>query len=344
MKLSYAQNLEDYHLARVFEGQATGTYIDIGGGHPVADNVSFWFYLQGWRGLIVEPQARLASLYAHIRPRDAVAEILVGRELGHVTFHEVDKLHGFSTTVATHADNAKSQGAGVTSRTMAMTTLATLARQHGLAAPDFLKIDVEGAEAEVLAGNDWQACRPKVLVIEAVEPGSMADAWDGWEPFVLEQGYSFAHFDGLNRFYVAQEHAGLAARFPIERSPWEATTHLWDHGRAPHNPGHADHALAMRLVESFMAKLPMLSAADLRGLLILEDDAARLSDAPQPGDHARLLALLHGNGTLLDIAAGHDGRDAPTLAAMYAAVMDDDRFRAALGRIACFYDGGHLMD
>jgi ribonucleotide monophosphatase NagD (HAD superfamily) len=64
MQLSYAQNLEDYHLDLVFAGQDAGTYVDVGGGHPVADNVSFWFYLKGWRGLIVEPQRALAEAEA----------------------------------------------------------------------------------------------------------------------------------------------------------------------------------------------------------------------------------------------------------------------------------------
>src|ERR1035441_5102257 len=50
MELSYAQNLEDYHLSLAFAGQTTGTYIDIGAGHPIADNVSFWFYERGWHG------------------------------------------------------------------------------------------------------------------------------------------------------------------------------------------------------------------------------------------------------------------------------------------------------
>jgi hypothetical protein len=44
MELSYTQNPEDYHLSLAFAGQATGIYVDIGAGHPVADNVSFWFY------------------------------------------------------------------------------------------------------------------------------------------------------------------------------------------------------------------------------------------------------------------------------------------------------------
>ena len=73
MDLSYAQNLEDYHLARVFAGKTDGFYIDVGAGHPVGDNVSFHFYLQGWRGIVVEPQERLCALYDHLRPRDIAA-------------------------------------------------------------------------------------------------------------------------------------------------------------------------------------------------------------------------------------------------------------------------------
>ena len=70
MELSYSQNLEDYHLSLAFAGQTTGTYIDVGAGHPIADNVSFWFYERGWQGIVVEPQPELLALYQRLRPRD----------------------------------------------------------------------------------------------------------------------------------------------------------------------------------------------------------------------------------------------------------------------------------
>jgi hypothetical protein len=54
MELSYAQNLEDHHLSLAFSGQPNGTYIDIGAGHPIADNVSFWFFERGWPGIVVD--------------------------------------------------------------------------------------------------------------------------------------------------------------------------------------------------------------------------------------------------------------------------------------------------
>src|SRR4051812_50091874 len=111
MDLSYAQNLEDYHLAQVFTGKTDGFYIDVGAGHPVADNVSFHFYLQGWSGIVVEPQERLCALYEHLRPRDIAASVLIGAESGRAEFHEVDPLHGLSTTVERPAPGRAQVGA-----------------------------------------------------------------------------------------------------------------------------------------------------------------------------------------------------------------------------------------
>src|SRR6202051_5236435 len=78
MELSYSQNLEDYHLSLAFAGQTTGTYIDVGAGHPIADNVSFWFYERGWQGIVVEPQPELVALYQRLRPRDLASRGLLG--------------------------------------------------------------------------------------------------------------------------------------------------------------------------------------------------------------------------------------------------------------------------
>src|SRR5256885_12499299 len=98
MELSYSQNLEDYHLSLAFAGQTTGTYIDVGAGHPIADNVSFWFYERGWRGIVVEPQPELAALYQRLRPPDFPVAGLVGRHGGAIDFPLGARLHWVSTT------------------------------------------------------------------------------------------------------------------------------------------------------------------------------------------------------------------------------------------------------
>ena len=77
----------------------------------------------------------------------------------------------------------------------------------------FLKVDVEGFEREVLLGGDWSVNRPWIVVVEATAPLSTELRHAAWENILVEAGYKFVYFDGLNRFYVAREHADLEAGF-----------------------------------------------------------------------------------------------------------------------------------
>ena len=309
MELSYSQNLEDYHLSLAFAGQKTGTYIDVGAGHPIADNVSFWFYERGWQGIVVEPQLELAALYERLRRRDIVVRGLVGRECGEIDFHVVDRLHGLSTTREDVAQ--KAEAFGVRHRTVRapVTTLAQLCESHDRGSIDFLKIDVEGAEADVLLGGDWKRFRPKVVIVEAVTPMESEPSWHTWEPFLVAQGYRFVLFDTLNRFYVAQEHPEILARLPTERAPWHAVRHMYEVGRAPENTQHPDYTLARDLARGFWASLPYLDTSLIMSIL---GRARRITN------HDDVAAL--------------------------ASIVDNEQFRAALGRIACGYDGGQIVD
>jgi FkbM family methyltransferase len=309
MELSYSQNLEDYHLSLAFAGQTTGTYIDVGAGHPIADNVSFWFYERGWQGIVVEPQPELAALYQRLRPRDIVVGGLIGRQCGEIDFHVVDRLHGLSTTMEDVAQRAQAFGVGYRTVRMPVTTLAELCERLDLGAIDFLKIDVEGAEGDVLFGGDWKRFRPKVIVAEAVTPMASEPSWQDWEPFLMAQGYRFALFDTLNRFYVAQEHPEIMMRLPSERAPWHAVRHMYEIGRAPENEQHPDHALAQELARGFWASLPYLDTSLIASIL----------------GRARRFAKDD------DLAA-------------LASMVDSEPFRAALGRVACGYDGGQIVD
>ena len=343
MDLSYAANLEDYHLARAFADQASGFYIDIGAGHPVADNVSCWFYLQGWRGIVVEPQRQLIELYPRVRPRDIPVATLVGRAAGEVDFHMVKRLTGFSSTVAEHARNAREFGAGFRTQRMPMTTLAALCEAHEVAMIDFLKVDVEGAEGDVIAGGDFRRFRPRVVLVEALAPGTMAENFAAWEPLLLDQGYVFVLFDGLNRFYVAGEEEALIARFPKTAAPWLVVPHLGHTNRAPERADHPDHAFARTLVAGFLANLPRLDPKLLRSFL-LEERKLDPGAKPSAADCAAALKQLFPTEKHPDGVPHLENFAARDLRELYAKLMDTDQFRIMLGRIAASYDGGQILN
>jgi hypothetical protein len=74
---------------------------------------------------------------------------------------------------------------------------------------DFLKVDVEGFEGEVLRSNNWDRWRPRVIVVECLTPHVQTSTHTQWEPLLLDAGYLPALFDGLNRFYVEEKDEAL---------------------------------------------------------------------------------------------------------------------------------------
>jgi FkbM family methyltransferase len=213
--ISYAQNAEDVLLARLFAGQDGGRYVDLGAGDPVEASVTKHFYDAGWRGVNVEPVPQLAEKLAAARPEDVTLPVAIGAKAGTVVLHVVAGEWGWSTLDDELAGTyRRDRGWRVQDIEVEMVTLGTVLDQHP-GRIDFLKIDVEGAEQDVIEGADWARHRPRVIVVEATEPGTPTPSHQKWEPVLLDAGYRCALFDGLNRFYADvdddEAHGRLAA-------------------------------------------------------------------------------------------------------------------------------------
>jgi FkbM family methyltransferase len=336
--VSYAQRYEDMHLLRCFGAQASGFYIDIGAGHPVYDNVSFAFYLRGWRGVTVEPNPWLAQLSDAVRPRDTRIAALVGAAQGEATYYLVEDFHGLSTTVESHARAAQSQfGKRSQTVTMPVTTLRALCEQHAPGEIDFLKVDVEGAERAVIEGADWQRFRPKIIVLEALAPVTLAPAWESWEPLIVRHGYRFAFFDSLNRYYAADECSEIALRLSDASDSFPGVTPFRDFKPALDDPSHPDHGLARLLDGADMVRLPLLSPDETAGRLTAGVDPATLEQPATPEDLAAVHQGLFGR---LPSPSWNAELALPPNASMrdlYRRAVSTEAFRAACGRISASY-------
>jgi hypothetical protein len=187
--ISYAQNFEDVMLERVFSN------VD-----PIA-----------WR-------IQQFELHSQTNINLNVATAAGSGDASFWTCREDDAL---STTVSSVADELRDCGFTIIETKVNAPRLEDdIFGEYRLTDFDFLEIDAEGAEADVVRTADFECYRPRALVVEAIEPGSRCDwsqpalsnTWDAWESYILQPGYVFAHFDGLNRFYVQSEDALLAGR------------------------------------------------------------------------------------------------------------------------------------
>ena len=211
--VSYAQNFEDVLLWRALRDVKNGFYIDVGAAHPDIDSVTRAFYDRGWTGVNVEPTPEFSTRLAAARPRDINLRLVLGEHPGRAELFVVDGT-GLSTIEPAAVDPIRKAGLDVRSTEVGVETLATLCRNYAPATVHFLKIDVEGAERQVLAGADFRSFRPWVVLVEATAPMSTVATHEAWEFYLLEADYRFVWFDGLNRFYVsAEQHGALAHAF-----------------------------------------------------------------------------------------------------------------------------------
>lgn len=212
--LSYAQNYEDVILWRALADIEKGFYVDIGAADPVELSVTRAFYDRGWSGINVEPLDEYFEKLNEDRPRDINLKIAIGREAGVRTLHTIRET-GLSTFDSDIAERHKSAGWESKQTIVPVLTLAKVLEDCAPPTVHFLKIDVEGAEREVLEGATFGRIRPWIILVEAKEPLSTADTRETWERLVTAQGYEFAYFDGLNCFYVADEVSHLKERLAV---------------------------------------------------------------------------------------------------------------------------------
>ena len=206
---SYAQNLEDIVLWRALHGIKNGRYIDIGACDPRFLSISRGFYERGWRGVHFEPLPEFAERLRSDRPDEPVHQVALSDRCGEIEFFRSPN-EGNSTGVPAYASSDAAR------LSVPVRTLASFGSGWAGNEVHWMKIDVEGMEADVLRGWDPKLLRPWILLIEATRPNSPEPCHEAWEPMVLAAGYHFALFDGLNRFYVADEHREL---LPIVAAP-----------------------------------------------------------------------------------------------------------------------------
>jgi FkbM family methyltransferase len=203
--VSYAQNHEDVLLSRVFPAIQDGLYIDVGANDPIVDSVTKHFYDRGWNGINIEPGRALHERLCSQRRNDINLNVALSNQDAVLELIECPSNPGLSTFSQELADALRTRGMGTTRRNVPVTTLARICDRYVDRPIDFLKIDVEGHEREVIEGGDWERWRPRVVLIEAT--------WrpERWESLLLSADYLFAMFDGLNRYYVHAENRELLA-------------------------------------------------------------------------------------------------------------------------------------
>lgn len=175
-RVSYAESGEDLLLASLVGEGNRGFYVDVGAHHPKRISNTCYFYRRGWRGINIDPSPGMKRLFDAYRPRDINLECGVAREPGIMVYYMFDEseLNGFSMELS----EERVQIGGfhlVGQKEVEVVPLNRILDEHlppGVEI-DFLSVDVEGMDLDVLVSNDWSRYRPRFVLVEI--KGDLAD-------------------------------------------------------------------------------------------------------------------------------------------------------------------------
>lgn len=278
-RVSFAQNAEDVRVWRAFRDADPTTlrYVDVGANEHRHLSITASLHDEGWRGVLIEADPVLAEELRVHRPDDLVIEVAAAGGDGELVFHRVPGT-GLGTLDADEAAAAAARGFAVETVTVRTRALDDVLDEVGLGDVHFMTIDVEGAEAVVLQGLSLNRHRPWTLCVEAVLPGTSEPSEGAWEPGLLAAGYRFVAFDGVNRWYVAVEHADLAPALSVPFNAIDAGEHGWvvaDHAATRTRADRADVRRAWTrelILHDIAGEVPRAEyerqIAELRGALV----------------------------------------------------------------------------
>lgn len=191
---SWGQEGEDLILKSIYHQKTDGFYVDIGAHHPKRYSNTFLFYKRGWRGINVDATPGSMSLFQKQRPRDINVEVGIGSESSEMEYYLFNEpaLNGFSKEISEIRENEDNEFKLIEVRKVKVYPLTELFDKYLPKGQmiDFLSIDVEGLDLDVLMSNNWDIYKPGVILIELLGKTAEGALDSELNRYIRSKGYS----------------------------------------------------------------------------------------------------------------------------------------------------------
>ena len=189
---SYSQSGEDLLLWEYFGARTNGFFLEAGANHPTKLNQTWLFELHGWKGILVEPLAKNCALLRQHRPGSRVFQCALGapEQRGRAQIKVAggdDALSGLVVDDDVIVERMEE---------VEVRTLDEVLAEAGNPKLDFMSLDVEGFELQVLRGFDLTRHRPAVILIEDHLENLLVHR------HLVQHGYRVVKRTGVNNWYV----------------------------------------------------------------------------------------------------------------------------------------------
>jgi len=204
---SYSQCGEDLLINYIFtlRGISKPSYMDIGANDPFFLSNTALFYAKGSRGINIEANPDLHSNFLKLRSGDINLNVGISDKEDELDFYIMED-NTLSTFSKSEYESMQAQGKKLEAiKKIRLTTVAQVIEKHfNNQFPDFLSIDVEGMDFEILKSVDFNGPRPKVICVEAAEysPVGAGARRNELIDFLVHKGYYEYANTNLNAIMV----------------------------------------------------------------------------------------------------------------------------------------------
>ncbi len=208
VKKSYSQCGEDCIVEHMFMLRKIDkpSYIDIGAYHPYALSNTAKFYLKGCRGITIEPNPDQYKHFRLHRRKDTNLNIGIGEQNGELMYYKMNIPTMNTFDAAAAKDLADNQGFRIVEQIkLPLRELRGIIKEYANNVfPDFLSLDVEGLDEQILTQIDYENNFPKIICVETIEYSNDGTGEKNRKliDFLQERGYMIYADTHINSIFV----------------------------------------------------------------------------------------------------------------------------------------------
>jgi|TARA_B110000914_G_C15461816_1_gene446265 FkbM family methyltransferase len=206
-KKSYSFGGVDLIVNYFFKNKKKGFYLDVGSQHPIENNNTYLLYKKGWNGLNIDLDKKNIELFNVARKKDLNVQAAIASKFEKRDFFFYHQGSPINTIVK---DNADIQKATVNEiRKINTVTLNSVLENHNINTIDYLNIDVEGGELEVMKGFNLQKYNPKLISVEFLDLKMKSFEFKNNSIENIFNSAIYKHMINNNYFFVNWSHGDL---------------------------------------------------------------------------------------------------------------------------------------
>ncbi len=190
----FGEFAEDVFIGRLLKSINNGKYVDVGCYHPFKGSLTAELYKKNWSGINIDLSKTSIDLFNMVRKKDINLNCAISKFNGDTFYFQNGKINQQNSLIKSNNDQIKVH--------INCYTLNSVLKRYGLNQFDYLNVDVEGTELDVIKGIDLKKYRPKLITIENNE--LLLEEYFQSEIYKLldQNNYIFINKIGVTNFFV----------------------------------------------------------------------------------------------------------------------------------------------